>query len=95
MRIKEGVIRGLCGQCQNAIVRQDEGASEPVVTCMAYYGPSRDINKPVESCSSFEARGKNTLEEMKRVAWILEVKKGKPMGFKNPDEAKEMKLVTD
>ena len=30
---------------------------------------------------------------MKAVAWVIETKKGKPIGFLSPQEAREKKLV--
>jgi len=91
MNIKEGPARGLCGKCQNAIIRQEE-TGEPFVSCGAYY-PPRDIVRNVVSCTGFDERGQNTVDEMKKIAWILEVKKGRIMGFKTPDEVKTVRVV--
>lgn len=50
---------------------------------------------PIEQCSSYTRKGEMDMWEMKAQAWILEVKKGKTIGFLSPTDAKKKNMEPD
>ena len=88
MKIKEGVERGLCGTCRNAIIRTDL-AGEQEVWCEAAFQNPMLIRKPIGDCSHHDFKFIMQKYEMEQKAWILEVKKGKIVGFVRPEDRKD------
>lgn len=43
----------------------------------------------IDECSDYQAKGSQSKYEMEKVAWVLEVKHGRTMGFKPPEEKKD------
>lgn len=80
----EGVAGGLCGRCEESTVMTDERGRE-VVYCH-YFHPTKRIQMRVKECTDYTARGALSYHEMKNTAWVLEVKKGKPVGFRPPKQ---------
>lgn len=85
VRITEGVARGECGKCEHALIREFDTETE--VRC-GWFHPSVLVTRMVVSCNAFEAKGQITKREMERQAWILETKKGQPIGFVAPNDPK-------
>lgn len=82
VKIKEGVARGLCGSCDNSFIREDQ-KGQVEVWCH-YFHPMRSVGRPIVECSGHEEKGKMSKHDMDRVAWILEVKAGRVVGFQPP-----------
>lgn len=74
---------GLCHKCQHStIVTLKSGST--IYYCSDF---SVRLSSPAVECSSFQEEGKSKWE-MERIAWILEVKKGKVVGFVAPNPKK-------
>ena len=91
MRIVEGVARGLCGSCRNSQIRTHDNG-ESLVECGQFYEHVHKVTRPVKECSEYLAKNAATEREMRETAWIIEVKKGKNIGFISPLEAQKKGL---
>lgn len=80
--------RSLCFGCRNGQVVKGLQASDLSIRCMAAYEQVIYIRKPVAECSEFSERTGQTRKEMEKIGWILETKKGRPIGFVSPIEHK-------
>lgn len=61
------------------------------VRCEAVYGEAIWLKEPIVDCSQYRRHNDSTLDEMKKMAWILETKKGRVIGF-SPNAAHKQKL---
>jgi hypothetical protein len=50
------------------------------------------VDRKVTDCSTHSPKGSMSIHAMKSVAWVIEVKKGKFIGFLNPEERKKKKI---
>lgn len=90
VHIKEGIGRGLCGSCANStVVRFTTGDDYYRCEQISFGSRGGRIPAPVSECSDYHPINTPTKFEMKEVAWVLETKKGKVIGFLSPEEAKE------
>jgi hypothetical protein len=79
----------LCFSCANGHVVQGQAISNFSVHCMvSMSGNGILIKGPVTHCSDYGRRWDQGLREMKEIAHILITKKGRPVGFVSPTEAK-------
>lgn len=77
--------KSLCESCYCAHIMKGDAESEKITLCNASY------NKPIEvpfrkitECSKYEERGKPSLFEMQKVAYVMITDpRGKPIGFKS------------
>ena len=84
VRIREGVARGLCGSCDNAFQRTTErGRSEILCT---WLHPARAVQDVILECSGYEEIGKPTKHDLEKIAWTLNVKGGRVVGFTPPSK---------
>lgn len=74
---------GLCGTCRFGHVMRGERLADHVIAC-ANFHPVQTIRFVVQQCSDYKSTTTQTRHDMERVAWVLEVKKGKPVGFRPP-----------
>jgi hypothetical protein len=79
---------GLCFGCRYAQVIQGQQISDLTVWCEAHFERPKRIPRPVVSCTDFKRRDEQTRGEMEKIAWILESKRGKVIGFFQPAEHK-------
>jgi hypothetical protein len=93
-RIHDGKISpryGLCAKCANIRIIRTKLDNEQVwcqeFTDKASYIPICLPNKqdPIESCSLFVERGEMSLQEMRRIAWMIDVKQNR-IGFATTNE---------
>ncbi|SRR6266702_3088608 len=78
----------LCFRCRNAHITKGQQVSDIRIRCLTNYEQPIWIRKPVIECSEFEEKTGHKRSEMEKLAWILETKKGRPIGFFNPLEHK-------
>lgn len=74
----------LCFSCQQAHVIQGQAVSDLTVFCNNYFDKPMRIQRPVAECTEFQRKNSQDRNEMERIAWILETKKGKFEGFYQP-----------
>lgn len=92
--IQDGTGQGenLCNSCQH--FAKAELQNGKTLTKCAYF--DRPLNTYVRTCTGHSQKHETSLWEMKQQAWILEVKKGKKIGFVSPDKrSKEQDLEAD
>lgn len=80
--------RSLCFTCAEAHVLQGQAVSDLTVICRATYDHPLTLTKPVVECSEYVRKNSQDRRDMERIAWILETKKGRPIGFVTPLEHK-------
>ena len=69
---------------------QGQTQSNFVVLCQANMaGPALQIREPITNCSEYGRRWDQSLRDMKEIALILVMKKGKPVGFFPANQVKE------
>ena len=61
----------LCGSCSNAHIERGYRHSEELVICQSTYPEHRVIFR-VRECSGYVEKQRETLYEMKKIAWILD-----------------------
>lgn len=82
IRFRDGIASGVCGGCENFSLMVDQRGREMAIC--AYHYPTIRITRPLKFCTDFQAKGTQDRHEMEKTAWILEVKKGKVIGFRPP-----------
>lgn len=70
----------LCESCANAHIERGYRESETLVFCQATY-PEHRVRFRVRECSSHTEKQKQTLWQMQKVAWILDERAGRKVGF--------------
>ncbi|HVB85905.1 MAG TPA: hypothetical protein VNK23_04465 [Candidatus Dormibacteraeota bacterium] len=73
VKVKDGTpLYGpsLCETCCNAHVARGYRLNEKVLVCMAT-SPDRQVRFRVRECTSYVDKNRQTLYEMKEMAWIL------------------------
>jgi hypothetical protein len=89
---------GLCEKCNSSFITEDENGNVSV-QCSNWKVTGGEnnkfITKKIVKCNGFVEANKISYHEMSKIAWIIETKKGKPIGFISPQEAKEKKLVNN
>lgn len=74
-----------CSTCNYSFIYST--VRDTVVEC--HYGKDKIMREPVVECSSYEEKNSQSLYEMKEKAWILEVKKGRVIGFVSQEELRK------
>jgi hypothetical protein len=82
IRFRDGVAAGLCGGCEHASIMINTRGQE-LVKCH-FHHPSIRMTAPIVSCSDFQAKGTLDRWDMEKIAWTVETKQGKVVGFKPP-----------
>lgn len=82
----------LCESCANAHIERGYRESETLVYCQAT-NPEHRVRFRVRDCSSHTEKQKQTLWQMQKIAWVLDERTGRKVGFvpaaelqKQPDE---------
>lgn len=92
IKVKDGTKlsapTSLCASCSNVTHIKGASLSEEIQFCSAVY-PASQISFPVVSCTDFSRRGDTKLKDMEKVAWIVNIKGGRAVGFVTPDQFKE------
>ena len=82
---------GLCSKCANIRIIKTKLDNEQVwcqeFTDKTLYLPTCLPNKqdPIESCSLFVEKGSMSLQEMRRIAWMIDIKQNR-IGFATTNE---------
>lgn len=74
---------GLCGRCREAVIMRGERQRDVQVYCQFAHPPVA-LKFVVHRCSEFSEIGKPKDYEMEKIAWVIEVKAGKFIGFRPP-----------
>ncbi len=87
----------LCETCELALMLKGYRENERLVVCQAMW-PEREVKFPVQECSAYMSKGRESLCEMKKIAWMLQPRGPKrPAGFVAPcgedEQAREFELV--
>ena len=85
--IRNSKVPGLCHTCKHAHIRSFDTGKQEVICGRL------DVNalmpRPVVECTMYEEKGTMDEWDMEKIAFVLETKKGKPIGFLSPTEYKE------
>lgn len=81
--------KSLCFSCRESHIVQGQQMSDLTVRCDAFYQAPVYIKRPVVECNQYASKASNTRGEMEKIAYILETKRGRPIGFFHPLEHKE------
>jgi len=76
IQVKDGTpLHGesICATCSHALIVKGFRGSEEIVACRATY-PALRVTFPVRECSSHADKNRQDLEEMERIAWVLQVR---------------------
>jgi hypothetical protein len=90
----------LCETCERALTVKGYRENEKIVVCQAMW-PEREVEFPVQECSSYTSKGRESLYEMKKIAWMLQPRGPKRQaGFVAPshdddEDDCEIELVLD
>jgi hypothetical protein len=66
----------LCDTCEQALTVKGYRENEKLVVCQQMW-PQREVKFPVQECSGYASKGRESLYDMKKIAWVL-----KPYGPK-------------
>lgn len=72
--------KSLCEGCVNAHIERGYRESETLIFCQAT-NPEHRVRFPVRECSGYTEKQKQTLWQMQKVAWILDERGGRKVGF--------------
>ena len=78
----------LCDSCLSAHIERGYGESETLVFCQATY-PEHRVRFRVRECSSYTEKQRQNLYEMKKIAWILDQRPDRKVGFVPAAEMEE------
>jgi len=70
----------LCESCANAHIERGYRETESLVFCQATY-PEHAVRFRVRECSGYTEKQKQTLWQMQKIAWILDERAGRKVGF--------------
>jgi spore coat polysaccharide biosynthesis protein SpsF (cytidylyltransferase family) len=88
----------LCDTCVNAHLERGYRESEALVFCQATY-PEHRVRFRVRECSSHTEKQKQTLYQMQKMAWILDQRPDRKVGFvpaaELEKETNEVELILD
>ena len=79
--------KSLCESCRNCFRATGSGSNE-VTLCVANFETALRIDFPVYDCTKYDDKGYPTQYEMEQMAFVLEVKAGRVIGFLSPEERK-------
>lgn len=75
----------LCDSCSHGQVLRTESSQE-IVYCNVSIRQAIQIHVRVVECSKYSSIGEQSIWAMEKSAWILETKRGQPIGFVSPAE---------
>ena len=81
--IKSDSGHGLCDSCRNATIAKMADESH-IMRCSEF---ERFLKGKIIECNEYQPVGRLSDYEMEDKAWILEVKKGRILGFKPPEQS--------
>lgn len=82
-------IKSLCDTCEYGLAPRNHDGKKLFTRCIVSSGKAIVISDDVKSCSTYKCEFLSPSYEITSIAWILEVKRGKIIGFKSPLENKE------
>lgn len=79
--VKDVPDGGLCGRCSMGHVTRR--GSDVRVYCQSTETP---IDRAIDTCSTFQHKGSKSRWQFEEIAWVLEVTRGKVIGFRPPKD---------
>jgi hypothetical protein len=76
----------LCRTCRYATLVEGSTATQRINRCSCL---GARVPFPVTSCNEWQDRSATDLWDMKQIAWVVEVKGSRPIGFLNPDQRRK------
>ena len=76
----------LCQSCSFATIASGAAGSQQIKRCSEL---EQRVPFPVNDCSSWNEKGATSLWEMQQIAWAVEVKGDRAIGFLNPKQRRE------
>ena len=76
----------LCQSCSFATIAHGTAGSQQIKRCSQL---DQRVPFPVNDCSSWDEKGATALWEMHQIAWAVEVKGGRAIGFLNPKQRRD------
>lgn len=80
--------RSLCFSCRHGQTIQGQAVSDLTVFCHINFEHPLRMPRAVVECTDYSRKTGQSRKEMEKIAWVLETKKGRPIGFFNPTEHK-------
>jgi hypothetical protein len=81
--------RSLCQSCTNCTHIKGYAPSQEIIICQAVFENPMRMTFPVYECNSYYKQTDTKLKDMEKDAWILNIKRGRVMGFITGDQFKE------
>lgn len=75
----------ICRKCRSATVIKGDRLSDEIIYCTEW-GDRKEVTFNVVKCNQFSNVLDKDKYELEKIAWILEVRKGRPIGFVSPVE---------
>ncbi len=72
---------GLCSSCSFSHITVDARDTQSTI---CNFSRPRAINVPVVSCTEYEQKGKMSEYEAMKIGWVLELRKDRTIGFRQP-----------
>jgi len=79
----------LCKSCMWGLVAEGQSSNELVQICQKSLNNNIFMAFPVYECTGYFRTAQVDLKNMEKIAWILTIKGGRPVGFITPDRFKE------
>lgn len=93
VRVRDEEDFGLCGTCENGHVRRGDRYWDVQIQCGE--ASRLPVRRLVRSCSAYVQRNALEKYELEQMAWVLEVKRGKPIGFRPPGKDRAIPMSED
>ena len=78
----------LCFRCAHAHIYQGHAVSDLNLRCLVDYDNSFSIHSKIVECNKFYAKRDKTESELNKMGWVLEIRRGRTVGFFPPEEHK-------
>lgn len=75
----------LCRSCSYATIAEGVAGTQQVKQCTQL----GRVPFPVTSCSQWEDKSATALWDLQQIAWVIEIKGGRPIGFLSPAERRK------
>lgn len=76
----------LCRTCRYATLVEGAAATQRLKRCSQL---DARVPFPVANCNEWQDRRSSNLWEMQQIAWVVEVKGNRPIGFLNPEQRRK------
>ncbi len=87
IKVKQGTLPDidLCRSCSFATIVEGSAGTQQIKQC-AHLGR---VPFPVASCSQWQDRSATSLWDMQQIAWVVEAKGSRHVGFLSPEQRRK------